>query len=50
MSYVVQMLNSESLLPEPMQPGFYTDSTEADSSSSTAFSEKKITFTLFEAR
>ncbi|KAF3963142.1 hypothetical protein CMV_012440 [Castanea mollissima] len=31
-------------------PGFYTDSTEAESSSSTACSENKITFTLFEAR
>ena len=51
MSYVVMMLSSESLLPKPRQPGFYTDSPpEVDSSLSTACSENKITFTLFEAR
>jgi hypothetical protein len=51
MSYVVMMLSSESLLPKPRQPGFYTDSPpEADSSLNTACSENKITFTSFEAR
>uniref|UniRef100_A0A2N9FI78 Bulb-type lectin domain-containing protein n=1 Tax=Fagus sylvatica TaxID=28930 RepID=A0A2N9FI78_FAGSY len=51
MSYVVLMLSSESLLPKPRQPGFYTDSSrEADSSLSTTCSENKITFTSFEAR
>jgi hypothetical protein len=48
---VVLMLSSESLLPKPKQPGFYTDSPpEADSSLSTPCSENKITFTSFEAR
>ncbi|GMY31578.1 G-type lectin S-receptor-like serine/threonine-protein kinase At4g27290 isoform X1, partial [Fagus crenata] len=51
MSYVVLMLSSESLLPKPRQPGFYTDSSrETDSSLSTTCSENKITFTSFEAR
>jgi hypothetical protein len=51
MSYVVLMLSSESLLPKPRQPGFYTDSSrEADSSLSTTCSENKITFTSFKAR
>jgi hypothetical protein len=30
MSSVVQMLSSESSLPKPRQPGFFTDSLEAD--------------------
>uniref|UniRef100_A0A2N9ILV9 non-specific serine/threonine protein kinase n=1 Tax=Fagus sylvatica TaxID=28930 RepID=A0A2N9ILV9_FAGSY len=51
MSYVVLMLSSESLLPKPRQPGFYTDSSrEAESSLCTTCSENKITFTSFEAR
>jgi hypothetical protein len=50
MSSVVLMLSSESLLPKPRQPGYYTDSPEADSSSCTNCSENKITFTLVEAR
>ncbi len=47
---VVLMLSSESLLPKPRQPGFYTDSPEADASSSTICSENRVTFTSFEAR
>uniref|UniRef100_A0A2N9HWE4 Bulb-type lectin domain-containing protein n=1 Tax=Fagus sylvatica TaxID=28930 RepID=A0A2N9HWE4_FAGSY len=48
---VVLMLSSESLLPKPRQPGFYTDSPpEADPSLSTPCSENKITFSSFDAR
>ncbi|KAL4619363.1 hypothetical protein ACB092_06G073800 [Castanea dentata] len=50
MSSVVLMLSNESLLPKPRQPGFYTDSPEADSSCSTPFSANEMSFTLFEAR
>ena len=50
MSSVVLMLSSESLLPKPRQPGFYTDSPEADSSCSTPFSANEMSYTLFEAR
>ncbi|KAM4092612.1 hypothetical protein ACB094_06G053400 [Castanea mollissima] len=46
----ILMLSNESLLPKPRQPGFYTDSPEADSSCSTPFSANEMSFTLFEAR
>uniref|UniRef100_A0A2N9EZK0 non-specific serine/threonine protein kinase n=1 Tax=Fagus sylvatica TaxID=28930 RepID=A0A2N9EZK0_FAGSY len=47
---VVLMLSSEILLPKPRQPGFYTDSPEADYSPSTPCSENEFSSTLFEAR
>ena len=50
MSVVVLMLSSETLLPKPRQPGFYTDSPEPDYSSSTPCSENEFSSTLFEAR
>jgi hypothetical protein len=52
MSSVVQMLSSESLLPKPKQPGFFTDSHEGDSSSNTYgnISINEITTTVFEGR
>ncbi|XP_059441319.1 G-type lectin S-receptor-like serine/threonine-protein kinase At4g27290 [Corylus avellana] len=52
MSSVVQMLSSENLLPKPKQPGFLSDSPEADSSSSKheTCSANTITNTVFEAR
>ncbi|XP_059442143.1 G-type lectin S-receptor-like serine/threonine-protein kinase At4g27290 [Corylus avellana] len=52
MSSVVQMLSSENLLPKPKQPGFFSDSPEADSSSSKheTCSANTITNTVFEAR
>ncbi|XP_059436740.1 G-type lectin S-receptor-like serine/threonine-protein kinase At4g27290 [Corylus avellana] len=52
MSSVVQMLSSESLLPKPRQPGFFTDSFEADPSSvkHTTCSANKFTISLLEAR
>ena len=50
MSSVVLMLSSESLLPKPRQPGFYTDSLEANFSLITHCSENKISFSSFEAR
>jgi hypothetical protein len=52
MSSVVQMLSSESSLPKPKQPGFFSDSPEADPSSSkhaTCLSNG-ITISLLEAR
>ncbi|XP_035543349.1 G-type lectin S-receptor-like serine/threonine-protein kinase At4g27290 [Juglans regia] len=52
MSSVVLMLNSESLLPIPRQPGFYTDSSERDSSSgkNPTYSANGISISTFEAR
>jgi hypothetical protein len=52
MSSVVQMLSSESSLPKPRQPGFFTDSVEPDPSSSKheTCSANEITITLLEAR
>jgi hypothetical protein len=52
MSSVVQMLTSEILLPKPKQPGFFTDSATADSSSSkhVTCSANEITNTVLEAR
>ena len=52
MSSVVQMLTSESLLPKPKQPGFFTDSPIAESSSSkhVTCSANEITNTVLEAR
>jgi len=52
MSYVVQMLSSESLLPKPRQPGFFTDSLETNPSFSkhATCSTNGITMTLLEAR
>jgi hypothetical protein len=52
MSSVVQMLSSESLLPKPRQPGFFTDSLETNPSSSkhATSSTNEITMTLLEAR
>ncbi|GLT54016.1 hypothetical protein SLA2020_272500 [Shorea laevis] len=52
MSSVVQMFNSESLLPKPRQPGFFTDSLKADplSSKHATCSINGITNTVFEAR
>ena len=47
---VVLMLSRESLLPKPRQPGFYTDSPEANFSLSTPYSENKISYSSFEAR
>jgi hypothetical protein len=47
MSSVVQMLNNESKLPKPKQPGFFTDSS---SSKLGTCSTNEITITLFEAR
>ncbi|XP_059442138.1 G-type lectin S-receptor-like serine/threonine-protein kinase At4g27290 [Corylus avellana] len=52
MSSVVQMLSSESLLPKPRQPGFFSDSLEVDPSSCkhATCSANEITNTVFEAR
>ncbi|XP_059441315.1 G-type lectin S-receptor-like serine/threonine-protein kinase At4g27290 isoform X2 [Corylus avellana] len=52
MSSVVQMLSSESFLPKPKQPGFFTVSLEDDSSSSKhgTYSANEITTTSFKAR
>jgi len=55
MSSVVFMLNSENVLPEPTQPGFYTgrnNSTTTDSSSRNcdAYSLNEMSETLVEAR
>jgi len=55
MSSVVLMLNSENLLPEPSQPGFYPGTnklTMTDSSPRNydVYSLNKISETLFEAR
>jgi hypothetical protein len=52
MSYVVQMLTSESSLPKPKQPGFFMDSPTANSSSSkhVSCSANEITNTVLEAR
>jgi hypothetical protein len=52
MSSVVQMLISDNLLPKPKQSGFFTDSLEANPSSSkhAICSANKITITLLEAR
>jgi hypothetical protein len=52
MSSVVQMLSSESFLPKPKQPGFFTVSMEDDSSSSKhgTYSANEITTTSFKAR
>jgi hypothetical protein len=51
MSYVVQMLSNESLLPKPKQPSFFTDSLEADSSCTKhgTCSANEITITLLKA-
>ncbi|XP_062170533.1 G-type lectin S-receptor-like serine/threonine-protein kinase SD1-1 [Alnus glutinosa] len=52
MSSVIQMFSSESLLPKPKQPGFFTDSPKADSSSSKhgTCSGNEMTTTIIEAR
>jgi hypothetical protein len=54
MSSVVLMLSSESLLPKPRQPGFYTEKalTEAASSSTKheQCSANEITITLLKGR
>jgi hypothetical protein len=52
MSSVVQMLTSESLLPKPKQPGFFTDSPIVDSQSNkhVTCSANEITNTMLEAR
>jgi hypothetical protein len=52
MSYVVQMLSSENLLPKPKQPGFFGDTHEASSSSSKygTYSTNKLTTIVFEGR
>jgi hypothetical protein len=52
MSFVVQMLSNESLLPKPKQPSFFIDSYEGDCSSSKygTCSTNEITTTVFEAR
>ena len=52
MSFVVQMLNSENLLPKPKEPGFFIDSHEADFSFSQygTCSTNEITTTVFEGR
>ena len=51
MSSIVQMLTSESLLPKPKQPGFFTDSpTTYFSGKHGTFSANGISNTVFEAR
>ena len=54
MSAVVQMLGSESALPQPKQPGFFSETKihEANSSSSNhaAFSGNENSITFLEAR
>jgi hypothetical protein len=52
MSSVIQMFSSESLLPKPKQPGFFTDSPKADSCSSKhgTCTANEMTTTIIEAR
>jgi hypothetical protein len=51
MSSIVQMLTSESLLPKPKQPGFFTDSpTTYFSGKHGTCSANEISNTVFEAR
>lgn len=54
MSTVVLMLSSEIALPQPKEPGFFTERDLSDASSSTIKQEttsiNEMTFTLLEAR
>jgi len=52
MSSVIQMFSSESLLPKPKQPGFFTYSPKADSCSTKhgTCSANEMTTTIIEAR
>uniref|UniRef100_A0A6N2MZ61 S-locus receptor kinase C-terminal domain-containing protein n=1 Tax=Salix viminalis TaxID=40686 RepID=A0A6N2MZ61_SALVM len=54
MSTVVVMLSSEISLPQPKQPGFYTERNfsehETSSSSRRSASRNNISFTVFEPR
>jgi hypothetical protein len=54
MSTVVVMLSSEISLPQPKQPGFYTERSfseqETSSSSIRSASRNNISFTVFEPR
>ncbi|XLS68783.1 hypothetical protein HN51_019806 [Arachis hypogaea] len=54
MSYVVQMLSSESTLPPPKMPGFFTEREMADEGSSPSnnrtYSINDVTDSILEAR